>query len=137
MALRVTAERIQSGAEFRWTHMGACNCGHLAQTVTRLSAAELRRIALEKRGDWAEQALEHCPSSGYPIDHVIETLLGLGLTRQDLAHLERLSDATVLRRLPAELRTRLSFRERDHVVAYLTAWSEYLAERLPKSRAAA
>ncbi len=35
-ALRRTAARLATGAEYRWTHMGSCNCGHLAQTVTEL-----------------------------------------------------------------------------------------------------
>ena len=30
--------------------MGACNCGHLAQTLTTLSAAEIREYAYEKAG---------------------------------------------------------------------------------------
>ena len=79
--------------------MGRCYCGLLAQTVTGLSAAEIHRRALEKASDWGEQACAYHPASGYPIDHVIQALLDLGVTRDDLWHLERLSDPDVLRRL--------------------------------------
>ncbi len=131
-ALRTTASRLASGAEYRWTHMGSCNCGHLAQTVTRLPREEIHRLALQKAGDWGEQALEYspteyCPASGYPIDHVIEALLGLGLTREDLWHLERLSDPNVLRRLPIGQRD-LCCRERDDVVVYLRTWADLLED---------
>ncbi|MEM8964472.1 MAG: hypothetical protein AAGD38_23500, partial [Acidobacteriota bacterium] len=97
-ALRSTARRLENGAEYRWTHMGSCNCGHLAQTVTKLSRAEIHRMALEKAGDWQRQVIDHCPTSGYPMDHVIAALLDLGLNREDLARLERLSSTEVLRR---------------------------------------
>lgn len=132
-ALRATAARLQAGAEYRWTHMGSCNCGHLAQTVTRLSPAEIHRLALQKPGDWGEQAVEYrppteyCPTSGLPIDHVIQALLDLGLSRDDLRHLERLSDVEVLRRLPVERRN-LDQRQRRDVVVYLRTWADLLEE---------
>jgi hypothetical protein len=130
-ALRVTSARLQLGAAYRWTHMGACNCGHLAQTVTQLDAEDIRRYALERAGEWADQALEFCPTSGYPMDEILNTLIGLGLSREDIAHLEKLSAPQVLRRLPAELRSQLSYRERDHVVLYLNAFADLLEEALP------
>lgn len=132
VALRQTAARLQSGADFRWTHMGACVLGHLTQTVTHKTAAEIHRIALEKRGDWAEQAqdtlgIERCPSSGYAMDHVLATLEGLGLTAADIAHLERLSDPAVLRRFPLDAR-HLDHRVRDDVVRYLEAYAALLED---------
>lgn len=130
-ALRVTAERLVSGAEYRWTHMGACNCGHLAQTLTRRPADEIRRVAMDKAGEWAEQAVEYCPGSGYPIDHIIAAMLEAGLSPEDVGHLEKLSDPHVLRALPVELRLALSYRERAHVVTYMRAWADLLEADLP------
>ena len=124
-ALRTTAARLSGGAPYRWTHMGACNCGHLAQTVTKFKPEEIHRIALERSGDWHEQVLDHCPSVGLPMDHLIDTLLELGLSRKDLAHLERLSDPELLRRLPAA-RRELDYRSRADVVAYLSAFADHL-----------
>lgn len=126
-ALRATATLLAAGADYRWTHMGRCNCGLLAQTVTGLPAAEIHRRALEKAGDWGEQARDYCPASGYPIDHVIGALLDLGLTREDLWHLERLSDPEVLGRLPAG-RRELDCRMRGPVVVYLRAWADLVEE---------
>lgn len=130
-ALRATAAKLEAGAPYRWTHMGACNCGHLAQTVTHLSADDIRRYALERSGEWAEQGLEFCPTSGYPMDAILSALFELGLSSDDLGKLERLTDPEVVRRLPVELRRELSYRERDHVVLYMRAFADLLQERLP------
>ena len=124
-ALRATALRLADGAAYQWTHMGACNCGHLAQTVTQRPAAEIHALALEKRGDWADKAMDYCPTSGYPIDHVIGQLIGLGLDLDDIVHLERLSDPAILTALAPAQRP-LNHKLRAHVVAYLQAWAGQL-----------
>ena len=127
-ALRATARRLEAGARYRWTHMGSCNCGHLAQTLTRLPREAIHRLALERAGDWGEQAREYCPSSGYPMDHMLAVMLDAGLSRDDIWHLERLSDPEVLRRLPAGER-HLDQRRREDVVIYLRIWADLLEDR--------
>ena len=133
-ALRATARRLERGADYRWTHMGSCNCGHLAQTLTRLPKEEIHRLALERAGDWGQQARDYCPSSGYPMDHVLAVLFDAGLTRDDVWHLERLSDPEVLRRLPVGER-HLDHRRRDDVVLYLRTWAARLEDRCRASAA--
>lgn len=129
-ALRTTAARLESGATYRWTHMGACNCGHLAQTLTQVPREELHRRALARAGDWGEQSVEYCATSGLPIDDVITTMLESGLELRDIGELERLSGSEVLARIPAELRRSLDRRDRAHVVMYLRTWADLLEERL-------
>ena len=73
-ALRDTAVRLRDSRQYSWGHMGSCNCGHLAQTITKLDRAEIHRRAMERAGDWGEQALEACPTSGYAMDHVFESM---------------------------------------------------------------
>lgn len=131
VALRATAAKLEAGAVYRWTHMGACNCGHLAQTITHLSADDIRRYAHERAGEWAEQGLEFCPTSGYPMDAVLSALFEIGLSSDDLRQLERLTHPEVVRRLPLELRKVLSYRERDHVVLYMRTFADLLEEQLP------
>jgi hypothetical protein len=134
VALRATALRLRSGATFQWAHMGHCNCGHLAQSLTSLSPAEIHRRALERAGDWTTQALEvgdldHCPATGLPIDAIFRTMLEAGLTTRDIADLESLSSRAVLAALPPESRE-LDKRDRDHAVVYLTAWADLLEAQL-------
>jgi hypothetical protein len=136
-SLRATAARLRLGAPYKWTHMGACNCGHLAQTITQLDAEDIRRYALERAGEWAEQGLEFCPTSGYPIYLILKDLFELGLGTTDLAQLEKLTNPEVVRRLPIDVRTQLSYRERDHVVLYMQAFADVLEEQLQASVALA
>jgi hypothetical protein len=120
-ALVETRQRVAEGAYYQWTHQGACNCGHLAQTLTQLSAADLHAYALEKSGDWSEHMREHCSSSGYPIDLVIQIMLDAGFTARDLARLETLSDPQILARIPAQLKP-LQKNRREDLLVYLDAW---------------
>jgi len=127
-ALRNTASRLESGAFYRWTHLGACNCGHLAQTLTELSAADIRTRALEKSGEWSDQAVDYCPTSGLVIDDIISTMLKAGMSLHEFGELERLSSPSVLRRIPFERRP-LDHRRREDVVLYLRTWADLLAEK--------
>jgi len=127
-ALRATAARLRGESRYQWTHMGACNCGHLAQTVTQLTPAQIHAYATERAGDWADQAREYCGRTGYPIDAVFDALIALGLDASDIAALERLSDPAIRRDLPAV--PHLDYRNREHVVLYLEAWAHRLQSRI-------
>ncbi|SNR57456.1 hypothetical protein [Hymenobacter mucosus] len=125
-ALRDTAHRLATQAPYQWGHMGSCNCGHLAQTVTKLTKAEIHARAMQRYGDWERQLIDYCPTSGLPIDVTIDEMLALGFTRQDLTHLERLSDPTIRRAIPFEQRNALRHNQRDDVVLYLRTWADLL-----------
>ncbi len=125
-ALRTTATRLRRGTNYQWGHFGACNCGHLAQTLTRRSRAEIHRVAVERAADWGEVAMEYCPTSGLPIDHIVTEMLAAGTSLSEIGHLEKLSDRRVLKRLPP-----LTFLERnnpEHVARYMDTWADLLEE---------
>ena len=132
-SLRKTAARLRAGETYRWAHQGACNCGHLAQTLTKRSREEIHRAALEKAGDWREHAVEYCATSGLPIDHILTEMLNVGLSLDDIEHLERLSDPRVLAQLPPGERA-LDFRAREDVVRYMEAWADLLESQLSEPR---
>jgi len=129
-ALRTTAQRLATQAPYQWGHMGSCNCGHLAQTITRLTKAEIHTRAMQRYGDWERQLLDYCPTSGLPIDETIDEMLEAGFTRQDLTHLERLSDPNIRARIPFERRNALRHNQRDDVVLYLRTWADLLENQL-------
>ncbi len=129
-ALRATADRLEDGVKFHWNHMGSCNCGHLAQTLTTLSKQEIHQMALENHGDWSEQAREYCPQSGYPLDTVIDKMVGVGMNVMDIANLERLGDDAVLARIDSD--EPLDYRNRDHAVVYMRELANLLEERWRK-----
>ncbi|WP_303311685.1 hypothetical protein [Hymenobacter sp. BT730] len=129
-ALRNTALRLQSLAPYQWGHMGSCNCGHLAQTITRLTKGEIHARAMQRHGDWEQQLTDYCPTSGLPIDQTIDEMLALGFSRQDLTHLERLSDPRIMSAMPWDRRNSLRHNQRDDVVFYLRTWAQLLEEDL-------
>ncbi|MCS5489572.1 hypothetical protein [Algoriphagus limi] len=128
-AIERTAKKLKEGAAYQWGHMGACNCGNLAQELTPFSKAEIHRYAMERSGDWNDQILEFCPSSGYPLDLVIERMLDFGVTLEDLRHLERLSSPEVLAVMPLKRRNSLSHNKKDDVIYYLETWAKMLREK--------
>jgi len=150
LVLRQTAARVaDQQVTYRWSHFAHCNCGHLAQTITGLAPAEIQQRALLRAGDWAQQAeriilapdygdrppldegcfeppeVERCSVSGAPLDEVFAAMFELGLTRDDIAHLERLSDPAIRRHMGTN-RIDFAHNQRTNVVAYLYAWADLL-----------
>jgi hypothetical protein len=132
-ALRATASRLDLGAPYEWGHMGRCNCGNLAQQLCGRPAEEIHRMALVRSGDWSEQSLLYCPSSGYELDTLFDLLGEAGLAPHDIRHLENVSDPDILARLPLE-RRRLLRNRREHAIVYMRAWADLLEERLVEGR---
>ncbi len=128
-ALRTTAYKLEHNTSYQWGHMGLCNCGFLAQEITSLSKDEIHRRAMQRHGDWSEQLNDYCPTSGLPMDDLIDQLVDFGFTLEELRHLERLSDQVVLQRLPLEKRY-LSHNVKADVIVYLTIWANLLEELL-------
>lgn len=131
-ALRNTAKKLQQENTYQWGHMGSCNCGNLAQTLTHFSKEEIHRFAMERKGDWSEQVIDFCPSSGYPMDMIIEKMMAAGLTRNDLIHLEHLSDQNVLQNIPLEKRY-LNKNSKEDTILYMNTWADLLEKQLPEN----
>ncbi len=129
-ALRITAQKLEEGGNYQWGHMGSCNCGNLAQELTKLTKAEIHQFAMQGRGDWREQVEEFCPTSGLNIDLLIVDLLNHGLNVTDLQDLEWLADKKILQRIPLERRDKMRHNVREDVVLYMNTWADMLEEQL-------
>ncbi|MEL7005008.1 MAG: hypothetical protein AAFN93_20055 [Bacteroidota bacterium] len=128
-AIRNTAKKLQVSNSYQWGHMGSCNCGHLAQELTKLSKTEIHTSAMQKYGDWNEQLNDYCPTSGLLMDDLITTMLSWGLDSDDLKKLEKLSDGQILRRLPIDERN-LEHNKKGDVALYLNTWADLLEDQL-------
>lgn len=127
--IRNAAKKIFMSPLYQWGHMGACNCGFLAQEITSLTKADIHRRAMQRHGDWNEQVDDYCPTSRLPMDELISELLNAGLDRDDLKKLENLSDPIVLLQLPEDKKY-LSHNKKDDVVFYMNAWADQLEKIL-------
>lgn len=127
--LRNTVETMECSTAYQWGHMGSCNCGFLAQEVTRLRKDEIHTRAMQGHGDWTEQLNDYCPTSGLPMDNLISELLSAGFDTDDLKNLERLSDRKILEALPTEDR-HLKYNIKADVIQYIKAWITLLENEL-------
>lgn len=128
-AIKSTAKSLSKSQSYQWGHMGSCNCGFLAQEISKLSKSEIHSRAMHKYGDWTEQLNDYCPTSGLLMDDLITQMLNYGLDADDLKHLEKLSDKEVLSRLPAGKKF-LKHNEKEDVIIYLNTWAALLEEKL-------
>ena len=122
-ALRETATQIATSGRYEWGHMGSCNCGHLAQNITSLTRSEIQQFALQKRGDWSEQVIDYCPTSGYPMDLIIGRMIEFGFTQSDLRQLENLSNPEILAKAGVASFNRNVMSD---TVKYMNAWADLL-----------
>jgi hypothetical protein len=127
--LRATASKIENSSAYQWGHMGLCNCGFLAQEITKLKKEEIHARAMQGHGDWNEQLNDYCPTSGLPMDDLISEILAFGFDSDDLKHLEKLSSPDVLLSFPINERN-LRHNVKMDVVKYLKAWATQLEFRL-------
>jgi hypothetical protein len=125
-AFRNTISKLKKGAPYQWGHMGACNCGNLAQELISISKEEIHRYAMSKSGDWNEQLNDYCPTSGYPMDLMIGKLVEKGLSIEELKHLEKLSDPKILACIPLPRRNQLTKNNIHDLIFYLETWLELL-----------
>lgn len=128
-ALKKTAENLENTSPYMWGHMGSCNCGNLAQVITKRTKAEIHAIAMQGQGDWNEQVNHYCGQTEMPIDLIIFELLTFGFSTEDLKHLEKLSDPEVLKQLGDKKYT-LSYNQKADVIVYLKEWAKMLENRM-------
>ena len=125
--LRTTARELERCTDYQWGHMGSCNCGYLAQQITKLKKNQIHSIAMQRYGDWSEQLNDYCPTSGLPMDDLISEMINFGFDTDDLKHLERLNDNKILGCLPADERS-LRFNVKNDVIKYLNVWASLIEE---------
>ncbi len=127
-ALRATADRVEAGARYEWGHMAHCNCGHLAQTVSNQTGEQISKVVKHALSEWTEHASDICDVSGNPVEELLDVLQQVGFSREDVMHLEWLSDKRVLRKVGQGIY--LKRNDRNDLITYLRAMADMLEEDL-------
>ncbi|MBX9785668.1 MAG: hypothetical protein K2X48_20480 [Chitinophagaceae bacterium] len=131
-ALRETANRLRKGAHYAWGNHGACNCGNLAQVITKLTEEEILQYAHTGIGEWTELAEDYCGVTDAPASLLISKLQEIGLTPSDIHNLEYLEDKMVVQQLPGGFRW-LHRNVREDVIDYFETYARLLEEQLIQS----
>lgn len=114
-ALNVVIKALESGTVFyNWSEAESCNCGLVVQSLIGSSVKEfsqelndrlmknLRDFSEARKIDynptWCNLAALYCPLTGIPTNKIFKVLYESGLTREDIGHLEYLSDPEILQR---------------------------------------
>ena len=129
-ALRETAERLSNGARYEWGHMGRCNCGHLVQTLTTMTDYEIVQSIDFELDEWSEYAKDYCEGSGQKVEDLFTTLQQAGFNREDIIHLENLSDKRVLGRLSNGRPCYLRRNRVEDVTLYMKTMADMLEKEL-------
>ena len=125
-ALESASRRLSSNdAVYQWGHMGQCNVGHVVQSLTGLTSAEIVESVDYQLDEWSEHANDYCPTSGRSVDSLFTTLQQYGLSRSDLIDLEHLSNTDVLKNLPGGFRY-LRRNNRHDVSQYMLSFAGLL-----------
>jgi len=127
-ALRITAERIDTGGRYEWGHMAHCNCGNLVQTITKQAGVEITKIIKHSLDEWTEHANDICSVTGNPVEMMFDILASYGFDRQDVIHLEWLTDKKVLNFIAPG--THLLRNDRKDLIIYLKAMADMLQTEL-------
>lgn len=109
-ALKVVVHALENDTiKYDWHQISHCNCGLVAQAITGTDLESLDDIYLndistslqeklqqENTPTWSEMVKEYCPLTGQPLVAIFEKLYEAGMKREDIAHLEYLSDPKIL-----------------------------------------
>ena len=127
-ALRETADRLTTGVKYEWGHMGRCNCGHLVQTITKMTDLEIVKSVDHELNEWTEHAREYCDTTQSKAQILFDQLREIGFDYEDVIKLEYLSDKKVLNRLGSEGPLYLSNNNVEDVILYMETMAEILEE---------
>jgi hypothetical protein len=126
----------ENTAYYDWLDGCRCNVGLLAQIVTKESYEELKIRKHNEysdfwnwadRGDgrnaenphsWKSLINFYCGTEQRTTSGIVGDMINVGFTKEDLIHLEFLSDSYIL----SKINKRLDYRNQDDLILYLKTW---------------
>jgi hypothetical protein len=100
---------LKSGiVEYDWVQQSSCNCGVVLQAATGMTALELQKEwsreynsaahskKFIKAKSWRAFVQATCSATGIPVRGVLLKLYGLGVSPEDISHLEFMNNEAIL-----------------------------------------
>lgn len=121
--------------KYNWIKQCSCNCGVVAQAITGEVHDEMKEKYLNKHllwlagrkidQTWTNLVKEYCPITGEPIAEIFRKFYDVGITREEIVHLEYLDDKKIL------ARTDIDVNEKKMVTKSIT---EVTIVEIPRSK---
>jgi hypothetical protein len=150
-AIDIVIRNIENDTiKYDWDEYGSCNMGLVAQallgkTADSLDAAIGRTIdnfeTNNESFDWSKLVIKFCPMTGLSKHKIFKALQESGLSREDMMHLEYLSDPKVLSKIKSlgkklekthygflSLQSKDNYESVKSLLEYLKAWRQILLE---------
>lgn len=124
--------------EYNWGRYENCNCGIVTQGLLNMSPDDIQRHMTNNKNSrlipgaffgWSTQVQHFCSITGITNDKIFKSLFKVGLSTDDIIHLEYLSDKKILKR--AKIWTFLTpnyHKKKKNLIKYLRAWIDILEE---------
>lgn len=152
---------------YKWSHQNSCNCGVVVQSLLKLGLTEFYQktessyifdnktlakymgIEVEDtHATWKNAAAVYCPITGIPTQEIFKELYELGLTNEDINHLEFMTNEAILEKSGIITRNKKKFSlknffrsknnnsisegkyytKKENLILYLSSWVKILKE---------
>lgn len=130
--LRTAADWIESGkVDYDWSLFSSCNCGILAQAITKLSKENIfeqiwsmPNSEEDLLGGWGDK-VNYCTQTGLPLPFVVTTLINAGMKPIDFDKLEWLNIPVNKRNIEEGVQ-----QDPNYVIFYMRTWADYLVNQI-------
>lgn len=131
-AIRETIIDLETGRrEYSWSEASTCNCGILTRNISNLTYKQLRDMIEESDMNicdnsalWSNKIT--CTVTNAPLQEVFKKMYEVGLTKEDIIHLERLSDSKILSLTNIDISQGDYYMRKENVLLYFRAWLRIL-----------
>ena len=130
--LRTAADWIESDkVDYDWSLFSSCNCGILAQAITKLSKenifeqiCSMPNSEEDLLGGWGDK-INYCTQTGLPLPFVITTLINAGMKPIEFDKLEWLNLPVNKRNIEEGIQ-----QDPNYVISYMRTWADYLVNQI-------
>jgi hypothetical protein len=123
--LETAAKYIKHYDSYNWQDMSKCNVGVLAQFSTSLKQEQLKqhlhKYTNKDQESWTTFTDTQCPATGLNITDIHEALFKIGMRREDIYHIEYLSNKEIISK--CNFKEEHDYTNKEDVSKYMETWA--------------